>query len=189
MFALHGFDGVSLREITAEAEVDLALVNYHFSTKERLYRTIIARRAQVISRARLRALREHGRTPTIEQIVEAFIDPLVKRLRMRDTGWNYYSALIGQISYSKKFVDFQHEHLDPTAEIFIDAFSRASPGSDVPTAYWAYTFMIGSLAQLLVGADRLKLLSDGRSDVNDMDRAYEKLKLYAAGGIRVAFAA
>ena len=36
LFAIHGFDGTSLRAITTEAKVNLASVNYHFQTKEAL---------------------------------------------------------------------------------------------------------------------------------------------------------
>ena len=63
-----------------------------------------------------------------------------------------------------------------------DSIGRAEIFGETESAEYVY--------QVVEGAVRsYKLLSDGRSDVNDMDRAYEKLKLYAAGGIRVAFAA
>ncbi|MFC7159731.1 TetR/AcrR family transcriptional regulator [Pseudidiomarina halophila] len=35
LFAEHGFKQTSLRQITAEAEVNLASVNYHFGSKKR----------------------------------------------------------------------------------------------------------------------------------------------------------
>ncbi|MFQ3593470.1 MAG: CerR family C-terminal domain-containing protein [Gemmataceae bacterium] len=37
LFAVHGFDAVSIREITKAAEVNTAAVNYHFRNKEELY--------------------------------------------------------------------------------------------------------------------------------------------------------
>ena len=36
LFALHGFQNVSVRDITAEAGVNLASVNYHFGSKDGL---------------------------------------------------------------------------------------------------------------------------------------------------------
>ena len=33
LFAEHGFDGVSVRQLTAAAGVNLAAVNYHFGSK------------------------------------------------------------------------------------------------------------------------------------------------------------
>ena len=41
LFARHGFAGASLRQVTATAKVNLAAVNYHFGSKEGLYRQVI----------------------------------------------------------------------------------------------------------------------------------------------------
>ncbi|XPV76931.1 MAG: CerR family C-terminal domain-containing protein [Desulfovibrio sp.] len=37
LFALHGYTGVSLRQLASECEVNLAAVGYHFGSKEGLY--------------------------------------------------------------------------------------------------------------------------------------------------------
>ena len=39
-FAHRGYYGASLRSITTEAGVQLALVHYHFKSKEQLYRAV-----------------------------------------------------------------------------------------------------------------------------------------------------
>ena len=44
LFALHGFQNVSVRDITAEAGVNLASVNYHFGSKDALLFEIFRRR-------------------------------------------------------------------------------------------------------------------------------------------------
>jgi len=183
LFAARGLDGVSMRDITSKAEIDLALVNYHFGTKEKLYKDVIARRADVISRARQRALAKLGETAALPEIIDAFFDPLFRRLRMGDEGWRHYGALVGQISNSRRFTEFQHEHLDPTAELFVDAFCRVAPGVERKTFYWAYLLMIGNLVQVLVGTDRLHLLSHGESDVHDIGVAQRELCTYVLGGI------
>lgn len=41
LFAVKGFDGVSVRDITSEAHVNLSLVSYHFGGKEGLYRAVV----------------------------------------------------------------------------------------------------------------------------------------------------
>ena len=40
LFAEHGFKGVSVRDISAAAQVNIAAISYHFGSKQGLYRTI-----------------------------------------------------------------------------------------------------------------------------------------------------
>src|ERR1700733_3014619 len=82
-FAEGGFDGVSLRTITEVAGVDLALVNYHFGSKDNLLREVIARRARIVHDDRVRALEvaRHDagtKSPSVEAIVTAFLEPLLQ---------------------------------------------------------------------------------------------------------------
>ncbi len=44
LFAENGFDSTTLRELTEEAKVNLASVNYHFGSKEGLSRELMERR-------------------------------------------------------------------------------------------------------------------------------------------------
>src|SRR5947208_9689486 len=40
-FALGGYEGASIRTIVAEADVNQAAINYHFGSKEGLYRAVL----------------------------------------------------------------------------------------------------------------------------------------------------
>ena len=56
--AAGDFDGVSLRTISEAAGVDIALVNYHFGSKESLVEEVTERRARDVHDARVLALEE-----------------------------------------------------------------------------------------------------------------------------------
>ena len=56
LFAKRGFASTSLRNVIAEAGVNLAAVHYHFGSKEELIRAVFARRFEPINRERLRLL-------------------------------------------------------------------------------------------------------------------------------------
>src|ERR1700748_619927 len=79
LFGENGFDGTSLRDITAEADVNLAAVNYHFQSKDSLIDAVIARRIEPVNRRRIELLDAAGPNPTVEQVLEAFIAPVMER--------------------------------------------------------------------------------------------------------------
>ena len=91
LFARHGFYGISVRDITEEAGVDVALVSYHFGGKRELFAAVFQRRAELLNPERLAMLEEVRRAalpgvPTLEDIVNAFTYPLwsVRRAAVRD---------------------------------------------------------------------------------------------------------
>jgi AcrR family transcriptional regulator len=56
LFAQGGFEGTSMRNIAAAADVPVALVNFHGGAKEDFFATIVARRAETLAQRRLDAL-------------------------------------------------------------------------------------------------------------------------------------
>jgi AcrR family transcriptional regulator len=105
LFAEHGIDGVSIREI-----VDLAgqrnggSVHYHFGSKEALVRELIVDGARLIDdlrNARLDAIAARGNTPTLREIVEILVGPALEL--GEDTYLQFINSL--QIGHRKTFMD------------------------------------------------------------------------------------
>jgi TetR/AcrR family transcriptional regulator, cholesterol catabolism regulator len=48
LFATHGYDGTSLRDIAEEAQITKAALYYHFPNKEALYQQIVIEKLQVL---------------------------------------------------------------------------------------------------------------------------------------------
>ena len=48
MFADRGFKKVTIREISAAAQANVAAVNYHFGDKDALYRAVVQRAIEVM---------------------------------------------------------------------------------------------------------------------------------------------
>ncbi|RYG03126.1 MAG: TetR/AcrR family transcriptional regulator, partial [Caulobacteraceae bacterium] len=82
LFALHGFQNVSVRDITADAGVNLASVNYHFGSKDALLFEIFRRRTAELNRERARMLHEandrNAGKPPVREILEALFAPPLK---------------------------------------------------------------------------------------------------------------
>ena len=188
-FAERGFDGVSLRAITQAAEVDLALVNYHYGSKDNLLRAVIVRRARVVHEDRLRALEgarhEAGtKSPSVEAIVAAFLEPLLRRLIAGDRGWRRYGRLVSQLDVLPQFASLTGEVLDPTALHFINALRLALPKNPAQSIYWGYMFLIGSMVQVISATGRIERLSRGLCRSNDIEVALRELVPSISAGMR-----
>jgi len=188
-FAAGGFDGVSLRAITEGAGVDLALANYHFGSKDNLLREVIARRARVVHDDRVRALElarqaAGSRSPSIESIVAAFLDPLLRRLAGADRGWRYYASLISQLDVLPQFIALTGDVLDPTALHFINALRLALPKARPQAIYWGYMFLIGAMVQVMSATGRIERLSRGLCRSDDAETALRELIPFVSAGLR-----
>src|ERR1044072_9978677 len=56
LFSRHGFYGVTVRQVAAEAGVDTALIHYYFGAKRELFDSVFDRRAKILNDARLTAM-------------------------------------------------------------------------------------------------------------------------------------
>src|SRR3954471_23137020 len=78
LFMQHGFEGTSMRQLTAKAGANLAAVNYHFGSKNALVEAVFRRRLDPMNSARIAELERlerdaGGRPLTAEAIIRAFI--------------------------------------------------------------------------------------------------------------------
>ena len=190
LFAERGFHGVSIRDITGTAGVDVALANYHFGSKRGLLEAVVLRRAEDLNTERLTRLDAliagAGRkAPRLEEIIDAFTHPLLDRSARGGPGWKSYFALIAEVNNSPEFGGvLMSRFFDPVVEKFIDAIRRALPGCDDRDLYWAYHFLSGALTLTFAETGRIDKLSGGACRSSDLDSVHERLVPYCAAGFR-----
>src|SRR2546430_6057178 len=91
-FALNGYEGASVRTIVAEAQVNQAAINYHFGSKEGLYRAVLetALRALMSEDAPQRP-GKLSREAQLRQFVRRQLRPMTARDELSDyvrvLGW------------------------------------------------------------------------------------------------------
>lgn len=188
LFAEHGFDGVTLRQIASEAEVDVALANYHFGKKFDLFEAVFQRRADDLNSARREALqratdRAGEQGPSVEQIVEAFLRPLEIAQEAADDGWRNYLALIAYINNSPYWgTRMMSRMFDDLVNEFIDALKQALPNAVEEDIYWCYQNLSGALTLTLAQTGRIDLLSGGVCHSRDVKSAYDRMIPFVAAG-------
>src|SRR6185369_8701507 len=78
LFGKQGFEGTSIRDICQEANVNLAMVNYYFGSKEGLFAAMIERKASAIKDRLQELVNNETMTPQekIDSVIERYVDRL-----------------------------------------------------------------------------------------------------------------
>ena len=185
LFAKLGYHGVSIRDITESAGVDVALVNYHFGSKRALLTSVIERRAEEINVERLRRLaatqRRRGRL-NLEEVVNAFMDPLIERMARGGRGWKSYFALLAQVNNSPEFSVLMTRNFDVVVRKFIEVLQAALPQADPRDVYWGYHFLTGALTLTFAETGRLDRLSGQLCRSTDSDAVHARFAPFMAAG-------
>lgn len=190
LFATRGF-GISLREITESARVNIAAVNYHFGSKERLTEILFGRLSREVNARRLEELDailgaadRARRPPDLDDVILAFIRPY---LEPSDRG-RLLARLILQHRAEPSELTQQiiRAHFDPMARRFIEALRLAVPGRGPATFAWRYLFMVSAVVFTMTDGnqgDRLLRLSDGSADPGDATDLRDALFAFLRGGM------
>ena len=186
LFAEHGFDGTSLRQITVAANVNLAAVNYHFGSKEDLYAQVFLRRILPINARRIelldRAEKKAGdRAASLPAIFESFIRPVFEmvdrapsfpRLLARNTAAPppFMAAVIGS-------------QFRPLVGRYRSALHRALPHLPPKTIFWRMHFVAGAMFHCASHHFTIDQLSDGLCHTDDLDEMLRHLVEFAVAGM------
>src|ERR1700733_13768067 len=165
LFARDGFEATSLRAITAEAQVNLAAVNYHFQSKDALVQAVIGRRMGPLN-----------------QIMDPFLRPIVELVGSHA---HQFVPLIGRLytepgDFVARLYEQQFEHM---RQRFFPVLERALP--DLPRAElaWRIHFAIGAMAHTMAASKILELMSGGEADISDVRGTLARLKAFIIAGL------
>ena len=183
LFSVDGYSGVSLRQITGEAGVDLALIKYYFGSKEGLFDAVLASRVGKMSELRLQGLAQIEIRPnsreTVEQLLEVFLRPMLGRSAKEVAELKNYRLLIALVTNSRAWQDqVFKKHYDPVARKFIDTLAAILPGVAWEDICWAFSFFLGSVVNAFAETGRIDRLSDGRCRSSDLEEACRKIIAY-----------
>jgi AcrR family transcriptional regulator len=187
LFALHGFQGVSVRDITAEAGVNLASINYHFGSKDALLFDIFNRRTAELNRLRAKMLHEansaHAGKPPVRAILQALIAPPV--LWMDPKGERLVSVQF-LIRARSEGTDQMRDVLRTDVSHlrrFSDALLVACPNLAPEDVYWRLHFSLALVHNnRFAELDRLSTLSEGLTREYEIERLIARMVDFAEAG-------
>jgi AcrR family transcriptional regulator len=189
LFSKHGFDGVTVRQIANLAGVDVALPNYYFGSKRGLFDAVFLRRAKVFNQARSDALdvvltKYKDKKAPVEDIVDAFLQPIAQIQESNDPGWRNYCQLVALVNNSSVWVGMMTSHYDELIHKFISVLQLALPEASEKDLYWAYQFLSGALTLTMANTGRIDHLSNGLCHSDDFEEAYSHMVKFFSDGFR-----
>ena len=163
LFARDGPAAVTLRSIAAAAQVNVAAVNYHFGSKDRLFEEMFLRRIVPLNEERLAGLARAcaGGPPGLDAIITAYVAPAI---RLIGEAGGSARAIVVQYSLGRVLAMPQVDtmlvrYYDQVRKQFVAALQNAAPHLSLHEVVWRYYWMGGSVMvslavpQGMVGAE------------------------------------
>ena len=186
LFAQYGFGGTSLRQVTSQADVNIAAVNYHFGSKENLVNEVFRRRMDEMSGQRLARLRAaiEADAADLEGILAAFVEPPLAMAQDRHGGGAFIRVIARAYAEKndslRRFLSEQYGHV---LREFAKAIAGCMPGLSKEELYWRLDFLAGSLTYAMADFGMIKRPA-GVSEQEHRQRAARELIRFAAAGFK-----
>jgi AcrR family transcriptional regulator len=153
LFGDQGYGGTSLRQIIAEAGVNLAAIHYHFGNKEELLGHLVMRKAKPVNEERLAMLdryeAEAGPAPVpVEKLLQAFLQPPLSRIKESPD----FGKLMGRLYGEGLMPSIAEKHFRDIKARFTAAFGRALPSLSEQAVALRLQFMVGAMAHTMLFA-------------------------------------
>ena len=189
LFADKGFNGTSLREITSQAEVNLAAVNYHFGSKKELIKAVMSRYMNELSpklESVLALLCESEQQPTLNEVFTAFVEPLLSLNDFKENGTTYFLQLLGRgytdsQGFLRWFLTTQYPNV---ISYFVNAVHKAYPELTTEEMFWRLHFTMGTIVFTMSSSDALIDIAKNDFDKNiDIAGVIRQVIPYVAAGV------
>jgi AcrR family transcriptional regulator len=189
LFAEHGFNGTSLREITGLAEVNLAAVNYHFGSKKELIKAVMSRYMEELSpklESALCFLCEADNKPSLQDVFSAFVAPLLALSDFRENGTSNFLQLLGRgytdsQGFLRWFLTTQYPNVFAH---FTQAVHKAYPELTAEEMFWRLHFTMGTIVFTMSSSEALIDIAQNDFDNKlDIEGVINKVIPYVAAGV------
>ena len=190
-FAKQGYAGASIRSITKTAGVNLAAVNYHFGSKEDLFKHMARYRFEPINELRFRLLddlevKHAPEAPPAENVIEIIIRPLVTNFMAKGaSGGSFMRAMGKALSEERPFMQKLQRDLlkDIVARVASLLHRTANEASQEQISYCMH-FISCSIVGAMIQHSRLETLFGEGIDAQDAEKLSNRLTQFVSGGVQ-----
>lgn len=180
LIADHGFKPLTHRTIASRAEAHVALLNYHFGSKEQLIEEALARRASqllALQHEALDALRARGDW-SVEDVLWAYGRPFASLDRAPPSAWRNYLCLVARLAGHDPSDTILMRHFGSVHRECLVALRHALPNADESSLTAGFRN-----CRLLLEHDALARCKAGGNAPAVVSK-FEQLIAFLAGGLR-----
>ncbi len=181
LIAEQGFQVLTHRLIAQRADAHVALLNYHFGSKDQLVEEALARRAprlMQLQKDALAALRSRG-TWTVEDVLWAFWQPFAV-LDARSGGvWRHYLCVVARLAEHDRGGKLFSRHFAPVERECLAALHHTLPS--VPDDELARGLQY---CRLLFERELMSRCGECAAHADEQRRRSERLIEFLSGGLR-----
>lgn len=180
LFAENGYAATSLRQIIAEAGVNVASIHYHFGSKQDLLDRVVMRKAGPVNERRLAILDQlesGGAVPGVEEVLGAFFRPMAEAATENPR----FVAMMGRMISEGMIQGIVEKHFSAVTARISSALLRALPDLSRDEFLLRMHFMIGAMAHTICAAGDWP---GAQAESASVGIRIERLITFLSGGFR-----
>ena len=186
LFCVHGFHGVTVRQVATEAGVDPALLNYYFTSKRGLFDAVFLRRAEIVNTQRKISMDRYEASTaamTVEGCLQSFFEPVLQWWETGGDGWKNYLRLVALVNNTPSWGgNTMTQYFDPIIHQLIGMLRKVLPEARPKDLFWCYHFVSGALSLSFADTGRIDNLSGGLCHSSDIAAVRKRLAYFLAAG-------
>ncbi len=189
LFAENGFEGTSVREITALADCNVAAVNYHFGGKDNLYLEMFGHRMRQIRDIRLASIAEvmavKGPDTPLEDLLQAFATAFLEPLVNESGGRRFLRLSVREMLDHHLPPDmFYTETIRPVVNAMLEAMTMICPSLQEEKALMSIQSLVAQLLHAVCARQMIGHSAETALPLSDLRRAMDHIVAFSAAGIR-----
>jgi len=190
LFAKGSYASVSVRTVTAEADVNLSAVNYYFGSKQGLFQAVFVRRATQMNHERLGLLyeasekaRTEGREVSLKEVLSAMMTTPIFWLYDEEQGLSGYIRFLAR-AYLEEASGMDNVFREEVEvfDKFVPYFKKLNPTLTEEDIYWRIHFTMGSMHHIINHMDRISLLSHNACHIGTREQTRDRLVEFCCNG-------
>jgi TetR/AcrR family transcriptional regulator, regulator of cefoperazone and chloramphenicol sensitivity len=157
LFAERGYEATSIRTLAAKAHVNQAAINYHFKTKDGLYREVLRGAIHALTQDQLAHAQETQAMPR-ERALGEFVRQQLRPLSARDDITRYVHILNWEaVRPTAVYRKLASEEAAPFLGFAVDLMRRFMPDADQSTLIMAAVWLVGQCTVFIRHREQLAM--------------------------------